>query len=911
MLDRSFFRSRVARRVFLLFVISALVPILALALLSMSQVEQLLTQQGYIKLGRAGKAYGMSVYERLLLVETLLARVRSQTGIDVSAVHGATALRLVERAHVPPIHAARLTAGKPALETERTAGQPRVRLFVPATAGVWIVELDPAYLWGDPDTYPYATDFCAIDGRGQALHCSAAMPPQLLAQASQGSMSTAAGRLAWEESGERYIATYWGLFMRERYGIEGWTFVARQPLAEIALPARSFRSLFAAVLVLALLVVVLLSLTQIRRTLVPIEQLAAGTQRIARNDFGVRVHIDRQDEFSELAQAFNAMAARLGRQFQALTALSEVDRAILSTIDVERVLSTVLARMVGIVPYDAAAIAVLDRNNPDLARLTVQDASRDEAPLALRATCTAAERERLLAHPDGLWLAVQEIGYAAPLAKYGAARCFILPIIWKEALAGMVILGYRAASAELAEEERGHARDFADRVAVALSTAWREEQLHYQAHYDTLTRLPNRLSFQTRFARDLARAERENERVALLFIDLDHFKNVNDTLGHGAGDELLQHAADRLLAAVRPTDTVSRLGGDEFTVILPRLATPHEAGAAADRIVAALSQPFPLAQHEIFVGASIGIALYPDDGADGDTLLRNADTAMYRAKAGGRGCSVFFEEGMNREAQARVTLEREMRRALERNEFVLHYQPQFDVATGRPNGAEALVRWQHPERGLMAPVQFIGLAEETGLIEPLGAWVLREACAQHRRWMEQGAYVGHVAVNVSIRQFKQTDFRALVARTLHEHGIAAQQLELEITESLLVDQSGQVENALRELHDMGVRLALDDFGTGYSSMAYLRRFPVDVVKIDRAFIKDLGRGEDAEAITGAIVAMTHALGKKVLAEGVETPAQLAFLREHGCDHVQGFHFCRPLPAADFLSFLQSYRPAPA
>ena len=447
----------------------------------------------------------------------------------------------------------------------------------------------------------------------------------------------------------------------------------------------------------------------------------------------------------------------------------------------------------------------------------------------------------------------------------------------------------------------------ADRVAVAVSSAWRDDQLYDQAHFDPLTGLPNRLLFNDRLEREIARSQREGLTFALLFIDLDHFKNVNDSLGHTAGDEVLGEAARRIAQCVRESDSVSRLGGDEFTVLLTRLNRPQEAWLVAESMVAALSREFSLGEQQCYLSASIGIASYPADAQTSEGLLRSADTAMYRAKASGRSQAVFFEEKMNAEAVARVTLDRDLRAAIERGELVMHYQPQFDLATGAIHSAEALVRWNHPSRGLISPARFIPLAEESGFIEHLGRWTSSgrrlhadEGVAGERRARSSAAprASGHR------RQFRKRGIVDLIRHCVEAVQLPASCLELEITEGLLLDRGAGAEGMLGELAAMGHRIALDDFGTGFSSMSYLTRFPVHTIKIDRVFVEGLARGADSEAIVAAMIAMSHALGKKVIAEGVETAEQLAILRRLRCDEIQGFFISHALPPRELAELVR-------
>jgi diguanylate cyclase (GGDEF)-like protein len=390
-------------------------------------------------------------------------------------------------------------------------------------------------------------------------------------------------------------------------------------------------------------------------------------------------------------------------------------------------------------------------------------------------------------------------------------------------------------------------------------------------------------------------------------LDLDRFKLINDSLGHTHGDELLRMVAARLNRCVRPGDTVSRLGGDEFVVTLAEVAELDDVGLLAKRIREALGRSFTLEGHELRATASIGISLYPKDGNAVETLLRHADIAMYRAKEEGGDNFRFFAPDMNLQIQGTLELESDLRLALERDEFTLHYQPKVEIASGRIVGCEALVRWRHPQRGLVAPGAFIPLAEETGLIVPIGEWVLREACAQARAWQEKGLPTVTVAVNLSARQFRQADLVDQVQATLEETGLAPGMLELELTESMIMHDPGSAAETMRHLKDLGVGLSLDDFGTGYSSLNYLRRFPVDHLKIDRSFITDVTSDASAAAMATSVVAIAHSLGIKAVAEGVETREQLDLLAACRCDALQGFLFSKPLPPDEFAGLLRDGR----
>lgn len=436
-----------------------------------------------------------------------------------------------------------------------------------------------------------------------------------------------------------------------------------------------------------------------------------------------------------------------------------------------------------------------------------------------------------------------------------------------------------------------------------------ESHLRFAVNYDRLTGLPNRSQFYQQLNAAVARALRHNGRLAVLFIDLDRFKNINDTLGHDLGDDLLKEVAARLRALVRGSDGVARLGGDEFVVLLESLEHAEDAALVAQKILAALAQPFNLGGRELSLSASIGVSAFPDDGLDSSSLLKNADIALYRAKAQGKNIFQLYSAQMNSHTVERLSLETDLRRALDRQELALHYQPKIELRSGRVLGVEALVRWQHPERGLISPATFIPLAEETGLIGPISEWVLARACAQCRAWLDQGLPPLRMAVNLSAVQLARGDLLRQVAEALEQSGLDPGALELEITESTVMENAARAREVLHQLKARGIGLAIDDFGTGYSSLGYLKRLPIDSVKIDRSFVSGLPADADDAAITQAVIAMAHSLGLRVVAEGVETEAQLAFLRHQGCDEAQGYLLGHPLPAEALADFLRR-RPAP-
>ena len=512
-----------------------------------------------------------------------------------------------------------------------------------------------------------------------------------------------------------------------------------------------------------------------------------------------------------------------------------------------------------------------------------------------------------------------------PKSRKDAAK---QPLAAKEsvpALAGKEAVDLRQEAADL-RDEIANLREETERAKIALSVQLREanEQLviatvHAQimteaaeqtvaimthmAEHDFLTGLPNRALLTDRLTQAMALAQRYGKKVALMYLDIDHFKHINDSLGHAIGDQLLQSVARRLQECVRLSDTVSRQGGDEFVVLLPDVEDMQDASLTAQKLIDVVAKPHFVADHQLHVTLSIGISLYPDDGNDVETVMRNADIAMYQAKKSGRNKYKIFTPEMNVRAVARQSIEQALHRALKEHEFVLHYQPKVNLETGAITGAEALLRWQRSAHRLVSPTQFVSIAEECGLIQSIGRWVLREACRQTQVWLKAGLDLGQIAVNVSPVEFHGKDFLAGIFTILNETGFNPHRLELELTESGMMQDMEQTTAILRTLKAIGVQIAVDDFGTGYSSLSYLHRFPIDTLKIDQSFVQD----SDGEPIVSAVIAMGTSLKQRIVAEGIETKKQLAFLQSQHCAEGQGYYFGRPVAAEEFATMLESGR----
>ncbi|MES2406344.1 MAG: EAL domain-containing protein [Pseudomonadota bacterium] len=505
-------------------------------------------------------------------------------------------------------------------------------------------------------------------------------------------------------------------------------------------------------------------------------------------------------------------------------------------------------------------------------------------------------------HPE--WAVQRLLFEAIPVARRDGVwqgETAVLSADGREIPVSQVVLSHKGADGEV-ESFSTIARDMTERKRF-------EQELQRQATHDALTGLPNRVLLQDHLITELMRAARKKTLAAVLLLDIDNFKRVNDSLGHAVGDTLLCSVAQRLLGCLRSNDTVARYGGDEFTIVMGELNSVDNIMLTVHELSAIFEMPITVAGQDVYIGFSIGIAIYPNDGEDSETLLKNADAAMYRAKGRGRNQYQFYTPDMNVRGQELLALETGLRRALTRNEFQLYYQPQMQINSGRIVGFEALLRWQNPDKGLISPADFVPLLEETGLIVPVGAWVLRAACAHYRKCREAGQMPFRISVNVSTRQFGDQALVEMVRQILVEEKMPPEHLEIEITESTAMQDVQMAGEILAALDALGVRLAIDDFGTGYSSLAYLKRFPLDVLKIDRAFVQDLHRDGNVQAIAEASISLGHKLGLEVVAEGVETAEQLRFLRTHHCDMIQGYYLSRPMPADTVGRFIADHQPS--
>jgi diguanylate cyclase len=867
--------TKVATRTFLTFALCAVAPIALLAFISHRTVSAELRDVATERLTHASKAYGLLIFERLRQSSELLGRLaeaylRGQGSESDLRDFSSRRIRVIDVRS-----GAQADPGAPGVRLYVLAGEPQQGIALSTTrvegeARVTVTGLiTPSHLW-DADAVELAGVQLCVRKEADTLHC------------------------AGEPVAEPALAANWDLFLRPVYGADSWTIEARQQSASALATVHRFTRTLPIAAGVALGLALLLSVMQIRRSHRPLAVLTQAALRIGARRPTPPVVLEAGDEYGTLALAFNRMAANVTRQFHLMAALARIDRMILGSPSIATVIEKTVHELPRLTGSRLAAVVLL-QEDADEAAVYVAHRDDPERVRLRRAPANVEDLRSLMQEREGR---LEELRQEL-LSKARSATLASAPIRVERRLRGVLLL---AQTGDADAERRRLARAFARRFAVALGAEERRQALLRQAYYDELTGLPNRQLFKDRLQQELARARRTAESIAIIYVDLDRFKYVNDSLGHTAGDDLLKLVSWRLGAVVRDTDTLARLGGDEFVIIASGVSD-SPAHVLAERLQDALHGVLRIRDVDCFIEASMGITVFPQDGATAEVLLRNADTAMYRAKALGGGRAVYFEEAMNRDATRRMHVERRLRAAIAREGLTLVYQPKIRLSDDAVYGVEALARWSDPELGPVSPAEFILVAEDCGLIDDIGEWALREACTTFQAWRAQGVDIDHISVNVSNRQLRDEQFARTVQRILHETQIPPGALELEVTESTLADSPRQVMQALEQVRDLGVRIAIDDFGVGYSSMAALGHLPAHVLKIDRSFIEHSATRDDAASVVEAIISMARALGKSTIAEGVEDERQLAVLKSLGCDVGQGYFFSRPLPGADIPAFV--------
>jgi len=918
--------SALARRTYLLFVALAVLPVLIAGFLLVDRIGEDMAARVQAGQRTEAKQYGLMLFERMELADRALATLTNRVapGLD-SAMRDLT----VDGTGVFDVVSVRFPGGDgevqgdierlPAMEcdvrSDRGNGlggtlRPIVDLrqqwaiaivrtqTVLGRSGACVIGvLSPDYLWR-METIPQDSWVRVLDPAGRLL---------LDHDGNIDDLRVAARGPARQAAPDRgvSISASWNLYLGNRFGVPAWTIEVSRS-RQIALAGVSeYRFWLLLAIATGAGILALLSSILIRRTHRPLEKLLDATHRIGAGDFSQSVAVDDNPDVRAIGTAFNDMMRRLARHFDAMALLSSADQQILRSIGVDSVLQSVLNRAQEMLQGDSLAVLLLDTDCPGAARLYTRSGDASEPPKLerrevdeqLRRTLLEAEGSilrRLGANDDGCCLC--DFGVA------GMGCCSIVPIRSGAVLHGALLIGYRAS--EPAASDPPHlAASLADRLAVAITHSSREQELFFRAHYDPLTGLPNRALLRDRVEQAIVHAERSGSLLAMLFLDLDRFKYVNDSMGHAAGDLLLGAVARRLTKELPDVQTISRLGGDEFVIVAGDLHSRLEIEALAARVLAALREPLDAVRQGYVASTSVGVAIYPDHGTTFDHLLQHADSAMYVAKSDGGATCAVFDDTMGEKAAARIDLEAELRLALARDEFEVYYQPQVNLQTGKLSGAEALIRWRHPQRGFVSPMDFIPVAEETGQIVAIGHWVMREVCRQIAEWRTDGVAFKRVAINVSVQQMLSPEFIDRLRGLLGDYRVQPDEVELEVTESVLAKDIDRLAEIIWQVAELGCNLAIDDFGTGYSSLSYLQKLPIQVLKIDRSFLPKSDADFGSMALCEAIIGIGIALGKAIVAEGVETYEQRDFLASRNCHMGQGYLFGRPMPAADLAAFI--------
>lgn len=932
--------NKVARRILVSFILAALIPIGILGLLSYQQVREQLHDQTDKSLHKNCKNYAMGLIDRLLLFEsslhllaikveksgkvfrlTTLDREQSLVNQFVSLVlitpNGEINQLLKKSEYIPEL----TTQDVEVINSDRTLiksvaeqrlGNSHLWMAIDLIenhpeAGILLGELNPRPLWEAENIEPF--NLWVVDDTNQLLFASE-QNSDLQHEVRARFSKTNSGHFPWKNGEDPYVGAYWKLPMKTLFIAPDMTIVLAQPEKLAFASIQQFSSIYPPVILLAVLIVGFLSTRFITKYLTPLESLKAATLKIAGGDFSSYVNINSHDEFEALADSFNEMTRRIRSQFDIMSTMAEIDRNILSSLNADDIVETALSRLPSILFCDLISIAKVDPETYRVSDIHTRRSGRETEIVTGSIKLDLQDILDLLANQDS----VIEIGTDGKLSAYlqilGVMvnwQYLIIPIVVNGTLSSMICLGYHAANS-IPPETSNSARNFGDRIAVALSNAAWEEKLYRQAHYDSLTGLPNRLVLNDRLAQELARAKRNDTKFAVIFIDLDNFKKVNDSLGHTAGDELLIQVSKLFVDCVRETDLVVRNSGDEFVVVITELQHHQNpmslVSAVAEKILSTLNQTLVIAGQPMTFTASLGIAVFPTDADNTQDLLKNADAAMYHAKNEGRANFRFYSRELNAAALENIKLEQELRGAIGKDELMVYYQPKVDLA-GRIVGAEALVRWKHPEFGMISPAKFIPLAEQSSLIVEISDWVIEQTCLWVKSCHAQGLGPLRVSVNISALEFKRPDLEARIAGILSKTGINPDFIELELTESVAIGDTKACIERMNDLKALGLTLSMDDFGTGFSSLSYLKDFPLDVIKIDQSFVRQLESDVSSQAIVMAILALANGLRMKIVAEGVETKAQLTFLKQHQCEIFQGYLFSRPLPAEEFIKLLQT------
>jgi diguanylate cyclase (GGDEF)-like protein len=927
-------KSRFGKRIFVVFFIAALIPVLVLSYLALDQVNKISTQQISESLKQEAKFYGLSLYDRLLVVESELAfylsKLKEADGrledltFSEGYISGLYYYSIADQ-RADPVVVLGDFSERPVFNEQQMDHLNKdgaVLSLLPQDKGgyrvvmsrklettfdslILVAELDREKLWGATDLFGDQFAMCVIKDSSTYLYCSNLSGKKsikdILALPVRG--NSLGGKA--QEIEENMLLGGWSLFLAAKYQQPAWSIVLVKSKDSAYSLFRNFAGAYILVVVLILLLISALSVFLLRKNLSPLETLLNGIRDISNHQFNKIVTVNSGDEFSEVANTVNEMSEQISAQINTLKLQAQIDQNILSRSSLDDIINVTLKGLDRILDCDFLMVGILNKEDSSILEVKGRLGGPDQVLISEELELSSDDME-MLERRNVIFTSMGEglVSKLQDLFDRNSHIYLLIPIIDADKLYGVLVLGMnKKPRAEILLQ----LQEFGARIAVAFSNAAWEDRLYLQAHHDLLTQLPNRMLLEERLGQEISRASRSGEYLAVLFLDLDRFKNVNDSLGHAVGDALLKQVAKRLTKCLRLEDMVSRLGGDEFVVVLSEMKTSAEAMttavSVAEKIIEQLTRPFKLNDYDARISTSVGISMFPDDGLNVDALIRGADSAMYHAKRQGGGLFQFYSESLNAEARYRLNIEYELYQALENDEFELYYQAKVDMNTGVITGAEALIRWQHPKRGLLLPDVFLPIAEVSGQIIEIEKWVFNTATRQAAEWKEVCGRSIAVAVNASAKHFHHGGLVDHLKTAIRGSGINPALLEVEVTESMAVQGFDQTISTMKDLAALGISISIDDFGTGYSSLSYLKHFPAETLKIDREFIKNLPEDRKDLAMVKSIVTMGHNLGLKIVAEGVETIEQLNVLRDMGCDEVQGFMYSLPVPTDQFCELI--------
>lgn len=897
--------SNIGRRTLSAFMIATIVPSVTIALLANYTHRQSSDEQTIAQLQHDARSLGMILLSQLNTSSDLLASLITDS-FDPNTINARDMLPVFDQLETRYLEV-RATGNRPRIlvDSSHTASPPRIAIAIPVDSdrhagNVFLVgRLTPQYIWNMGELVGDNKNSCIFLRSGALLYCTNNEVPPIGPRIAAMSQSSS-GTFQSKTDADTGQTAYWELFLTSQFDAEPWIITQTKADSSDGLWAMLSGSQYLSILLILVLSPLLVATIQIRKTMQPIDGLMAGIRRIARHDHTRMIAESGPVEFVRLARSLNTMSSKISGQINTLHSFSEIDRMLLSKQDLGSVCRLLVQLLVSREELCQAMVVLLDDPDYRTAKVYVNRAGASiieqfEFDLA-EADIAALQRTK---HPDSIGIDALPVDIRRLLEADHPAAAY--PVIVKDLPRALLVISANGDQTDALMTDL--LEGSLERLALALEMIDRDRKLRFYASRDELTRLANRRLLGERLQQALASPRDNNFAGTLLYIDLDFFKSVNDIAGHITGDRVLVIVGRRIEKIFSSNTTVARVGGDEFAVLLPHLANEARVAEAADEIVHALSRPITLSGVEHQLGASIGIARFPDDGEDLEELLFKADLAMYEAKRAGRNTWKYYHPKMKETVQSRVSFEAELRKAIEREELTIYIQPQMSIQTGRVTSGEALLRWFHKDLGPIAPSEFIPVAEATGLIIPLGEWVLCESARMLNQWRESGLPIEKLAVNVSLRQFMHKDFETVVERAIQQCGKHSAALEIEITETMFASDARKAIEICEWIRSKGLSIAIDDFGTGYSSLGYLNILPFDTLKIDRLFIEKIDADPPDTNIIEMILGLAQQMSRKVVAEGVSSPAQLEFLRDRHCHLMQGFLLAQPLQPEEFVKFL--------